>query len=139
MDMKKIILSSFVFFFIFIAASPVFAEGLIVCGGKGQKPCELCDILVLFEKIVDFLLINPGIVPIVAALMVAVGGAMFLLGGVDPKMVNQAKSLLTSVVWGLLIIYGAWVFVNTFFMLIGLNEAGTFGFNLKNWWNFPCP
>ncbi len=135
--MKKIFLITFSFCFLFLISFRAQAAGLIPCGGKGQSPCQLCDFLVLFQNIVNFLLFK--IVPPVAALMIVIGGIMFFMGGASPGMLQKAKSLLTSVAIGLVIIYGAWVFVNTFFMLIGLSQFGEFGFDLRQWWKFPCP
>ena len=135
--MKKIILIGILFLFLFVSIGPVLADnGLIPCGGNGQSPCTLCDFLVLFQNIVNFLLLNPGIVPILAGLMLAVAGVMFFLGGVDQKLINQAKELLKAIVIGLIIIYGAFLIVNAFFWMIGLN--GTSGFDLKNWNNIQC-
>lgn len=135
--MKKIIFAGIIFLFLFVSTAPALAEnGLIPCGGKGQSPCTLCDFLVLFQNILNFLLLSPGIVPIIAGLMVAVAGGMYFLGGVDPGMITRAKGLLKGVVWGLIIIYASWLIVNTFFMLIGLN--GDAGFDLKNWNNIQC-
>ena len=136
-NQKYIFLSFFLFCFLFLISFQTQAAGLIPCGGKGQNPCQLCDFLVLFQNIVNFLLFK--IVPPVAALMIVIGGIMFFMGGASPGMLQKAKSLLTSVAIGLVIIYGAWVFVNTFFMLIGLSQFGEFGFDLRQWWKFPCP
>ncbi|PIP25000.1 MAG: hypothetical protein COX34_01060 [Candidatus Nealsonbacteria bacterium CG23_combo_of_CG06-09_8_20_14_all_36_12] len=110
---------------------------LVSCGGKDQEPCQLCDFFVLFQNIVNFVLFK--IVPPLAALFLVIGGVMFFFAGASPSTLQTAKKLMTSVMFGLLIIYGAWVFVNTFFMLIGVAEPGQFGFDLRKWWNFPCP
>ena len=111
---------------------------LVPCGPGTAKPdCELCDFFVLFQNIVNFVLFK--IVPPLAALFLVIGGVMFFFAGASPSTLQTAKKLMTSVMFGLLIIYGAWVFVNTFFMLIGVAEPGQFGFDLRKWWNFPCP
>jgi len=114
----------------------VLATDLIPCG-KANDPCQLCDILVLFQNLINFVLFT--IVPPIAALFLAIGGIMFFFSGGNPKNLQTAKGLLTSVGIGLIIVYGAWVFVNTFFMLIGLSRAVDFGFDLRQWWKFPCP
>lgn len=135
------------FLIIFLAVFGFFplislAAGLVPCGGPGQDPCRLCHFFVLFKNIIDFLLIpgplNSGlpIVPLIATVMMVVGGLMFYLGGASPGTLTKAKSLLTSVVIGLIIIYGAWVIINTFFMFIGV--ADWTGLK-EGWWKIKCP
>jgi hypothetical protein len=137
MEMKnkkfKIQILSIIFFITFIFFTSVQAAGLIPCGGKGERPCQICDFFVLFQNIVDFVLFR--IVPPLAALFLVIGGVMFFFAGASPSAMTGAKKLFTSVMLGLVIIYGAWVFVNTFFMLIGINEWT----GLKTWWKFSCP
>lgn len=131
---------------LFLAFTPNLtqAAGLVPCGGKGEVPCQLCHFFVMFDNIIDFLLLPPpaggGIVLGIAALMIAIGGFMYIfayVGGVEkgPSMISQAKSLFTAVVIGLIIIYGAWSVLSTYFMFIGVaNWTG-----LQDWWQIPCP
>lgn len=139
---KKTALTFFLFIIlIFAPFSQVMAggsgcptEGLVPCGTEGC-PCELCDFFVMFERIVNFILFE--IVPVLAVLMIAIGGFMLLFAhsGGGSEMVSRAKKLFTSVAIGLLLIYGAWVIVNTFFGIIGV--ASWTG--LKNgWWKIKC-
>ena len=140
--MKKVFL---IIFFGVLTLSPLLslAAGLVPCGGQGEPACQFCHLFVLFKNIVDFVLFK--IVPPLAALMLAIGGFMYIfayfgggeIGGKGgPALLSQANKLLTSVVWGLLIIFGAWIFVNTFFMLIGVADwTGLKG----GWWQINCP
>lgn len=139
--MKKMVLVVFLslLFFSFFIPNLIFAggtgcptEGLVPCGNVPSCPCELCDFFVMIDRIIDFLLFR--IVPVLAALMIAVGGVMYIVAFGKPEMVSQAKSLFTAVVIGLLIIYGAWVFINTFLMFIGVAEWT----GLKTWWIINC-
>ena len=121
--------------------------GLVPCGRAcndpstedidESKPCELCDFFVMLDRIIDFLLFR--IVPVLAALMIAIGGGMYIISQGDPGKLSRVKELFTAIVYGLLIIYGAWVFVNTFFMLIGINDFNEFKTLPQNWWKIPCP
>jgi hypothetical protein len=109
-------------------------EGLVPCGTEGC-PCELCDFFVMIDRIIDFLLFKPGLVPILAALMIAIGGGMYILSFNQPANLSRAKSLFTAVVIGLLIIYGAWLLINTFLMFIGVADWT----GLKSgWWQIKC-
>ena len=117
--------------------------GLVPCGGPEQPPCKLCDLFVLFKNIIDFLLIpsplnnNIPLVPLIAILFLVIGGVMYILAYLpgSPFTLQQANQLFTSVVKGLFIIYGAWVIVNLFFQVIGVQEWTGL---LKGWWQIPC-
>jgi hypothetical protein len=113
------------------------ADGKIECESKGE-PCQLCHLFVLFDRIVDFLLLN--IVPPLAILMVVIAGTMYILAYLEvignPNWIVQAKSLIYSVLIGVIIIYGAWLLVNFFLQIIGV-ESWT-GLE-KGWWEIKCP
>ena len=124
---------------------PNLTQGALVpCGpGTEKEVCELCDFFVLFDNIVDFLLVprsdlNGGIpiIPLIATVMIMIGGAMFYFSAEDPGMVQRAKSLLTYVVIGLILIYGAWLIVNLFITAIGLSNWKGFQ---GGWWQINCP
>jgi hypothetical protein len=108
------------------------AAGLVPCGPGTAKPtCQLCDLFVMFQKIVNFIIFD--IVPPLAALMVAIGGFMWIFAMGEAAKIDQSKKLFMGVGWGLIIIYGAWVIINTFFWVIGATvwEGG-------KWWVIPC-
>lgn len=125
--------------------------GLVPCGRNCDdpgtsdcecEPCTLCHFFVLIDRIIDFLLLPPpaggGIVPGIAVLMIAAGGMMYIFavsGGGEMALISKAKSLFLYTAIGLLIIYGAWLFVNLFFMLIGVQKWT----NLNGgWWSINC-
>ncbi len=135
--------------FTFSVESPSLAGGLIPCGGPGEPACQFCHFFVLFKNVVDFFLKPPtGIVYPLAVLMLVIGGFMYVLahagpaellaggGKGGPALLSKANRLFTSVVWGLLIIFAAWVIVNTFFMLIGVQEWTGLR---QGWWRINCP
>lgn len=140
--MKKIfsiIFLSLLFFSFFIV--PVNA-GLVPCGLSEDDPdqsgdqtvsCTLCHFFVMIDGIIKFLL--GYIVPPLAALMIAIGGGMYIIGQGKPEMLARAKKLFTSVVFGLLIIYGAWLIVNLFLTAIGTTVWEGPG---QGWWIIPC-
>jgi hypothetical protein len=106
--------------------------GLVPCGGK-DCPCTLCDFFVMFKNIVySFVFL---IVPLVAVLMILIGGFMYIIAFINPseggsETLNRAKSVFKSVVVGLFIVFGAWLIVNLFFQVIGV-EKWT---NLRGGW-----
>ena len=119
--------------------------GLVPCGEEGN-PCQLCHFFVLIDNVIDFVLIQ--LVPPLAVLMLVIGGIMFvgatlefLPGG--PTLLSDAKKLMTSVIIGLIIIYGGWIIIGLFLSTIGLSEvAGGAGEIFKNWnqgfFTIPC-
>ena len=133
-NLLPIILFSFFFFQI------AFAAGLVPCGGPGEPPCQLCHLFVLLDNVIDFFLLK--IVFPVSVLLLVIGGFMFLFYAENPKMVERGKSILTSVVIGLVIIFSAYLVVGTFLKMVGLAQWTE---NIyQSWWDkgffqIPCP
>jgi len=122
-----------------LSFSQVQAAGLVPCGGPGEPACQLCHLFVMFDKIIDFVLIN--LIPPLAVLMLVIGGVMFIFAAESPTWVTRGKSIMTSVVIGLIIIYAAWLIIGLFFQVIGLTEWTKEIY--KNWWEkgffeIPC-
>jgi hypothetical protein len=129
---KFLILSILTVLFWGLLPNSVTAEPLVPCGGEGQDPCELCHLFVLFDNIVKFVL--RSLVPPIAALMLVIGGGMFFAAAGDPSKVGKAKSVITSVAIGLVIVYGAYLLINLFFWAIGVADWT----GLENWFIYPC-
>jgi hypothetical protein len=115
--------------------------GLVPCGRMCDDPCTaececapctLCHLFVLFKRIVDFLTLY--ILFPLAVLMIVVGGVMFLIAAGDPEKIRTAKKILTSVVIGLVIIFLAWLIVDTIIMFI--TKSGS---PFRNWSTINCP
>ncbi|MCK4520833.1 hypothetical protein KAT95_03125 [Candidatus Parcubacteria bacterium] len=95
-------------------------------------PCTLCHFFILFKNIIDFVLIR--IVPAVAVLMLVIGGIMFFGAGANPANLEKAKQIITNTIIGLIIIFTAWITINTFMMFIGVQEWT----GLQTWWQIDC-
>ncbi len=107
------------------------AQGLVPCGpGTGKEVCQLCDLFQLFANIVQFLLVV--IVPPVAALFFVWGGILFYTAMGDSSKITAAKNVLTSVIIGILIVYGAHFIVSM--ILNALNVVDVQWPNI----NIPC-
>lgn len=130
MKMKKILLASFLLLFLNINSAQA---ALVKCGGVGQKACEFCDFFVLINDLVRFVMLT--LVPIAAVLMLVIGGAMLVVGGgVKADTWGKAKGIITSVVVGLLIIFSAWVIVNTVLTKSGIVKSPS----LLQWHQIGC-
>jgi len=132
--MKKIILTSLIFGFLLLGIQSIQAqcptEGLVPCGTEGC-PCTLCHFFELIENILDFILFK--LVPPVAVLMLVIGGVMFFLAAGDPANLSRAKSVITTTVIGLIIVYGAFLVIGMFLASIGLSDWTE---NIyESWWN----
>jgi len=94
------------------------------CEGPIVPPCAptcgFCDLFDLLENILAFVL--TCLVPIVGTIMLVWGGFTFLSAGTSPGKIEQAKNIITAVVIGIVIIFVAWVFLNTFLTSIGVAE-----------------
>lgn len=109
-------------------------DGLVPCGKEVQVnggtttiPCQFCHIFVILKGIFDFLLMPPsGVVFLIGVLMLVVAGVMFIIAYLispdNPGLIKKAQSTMTSVITGLIIIFSAWLFVNVFFLLIGVAD-----------------
>ena len=106
------------------------ASGQYAGGGVPTDiPCQLCHIFVLIKGLADFLLLR--LVPVIAVLLLTVGGVMYLLSRGNSGQLTQAKNIMLATLVGLAIIFGSWMIVNTLFMYIGLADWNG---NLKDAW-----
>ncbi|KPJ56749.1 hypothetical protein AMJ49_04040 [Parcubacteria bacterium DG_74_2] len=103
-------------------------KGIVPCGKPVDLvgidccilPCTLCHFFVMFDNIIDFFMFN--LVPVIAVLMLVFGGFIFLISGESPRNVEWGRSIITSTIKGLVIIFAAWLIVNTFFVLIKVSD-----------------
>jgi len=131
--MKKLFLITFLFLFLFLVFGQVQAAGLVPCGGLGEEACQFCHFFVMFNNVVRFVMFT--LVPVVAVLMLVIGGIMFFFAGAKPSILIRARGIITSVVIGLVIIFSAWVIVNTILVQSGIVDSPS----LLQWWQIDCP
>ena len=106
---------------------------LVPCGRAGTPDCGFCHIFKLIENIL--VLILTCAVPIIGTVMLVWGGFMFLSSAESPSRVEDAKKIIKAVVIGIVIIFVAWVFLNSFLATIGVAEWT----GLKEgWWKIEC-
>ncbi|MBI2644343.1 MAG: hypothetical protein HYW95_02465 [Candidatus Wildermuthbacteria bacterium] len=123
-------------------------ERLIPCGydkdGDGllkqNEQCGFCDIFVLINNIVKFFLVptplnnNIPIVPLIAVLLLAFGGFLYLVSPSNPGLQSRAKSVIFAVVIGFVITYAAWLVIDFILTFFGVVQWQGFG----NWWQISC-
>ena len=144
--MRKPLFALLVLFLLLFAAPFAYAAqgqgGLVpACGydidGDGyelSEHCQPCDFFSLIKRILDFVLF--AIVPAIAVLMVVIAGSYyFLFSQGNPANIQHGKDILTSVVFGLIIVYASWLVVNLFFVAIGVEKWTGLG---GGFFSIPC-
>ncbi len=103
-----------------LAATGGLFSGLVPCGRSKSNPdnppettnpCTICDGVGLISNIFNFVVFT--VVPAVATLLFLAAGFLILLGGAVPAQVAQGRAMFRTTVYGLLIIFGAWMITNT--------------------------
>lgn len=106
---KKYKLSLLMFIFI-ISPFIIQAAGLVPCGGEGEASCGLCHLFVMIRSVIVFL---TGIAAAVLAIMLIVGGIMFITAHGNPEWVTRSRRTITGAIIGFLIVIMSWTIVNT--------------------------
>lgn len=97
-------------------------------------PCEFCHLFVMLNRLIRFTLSE--LVPLLSIGMLVIAGIMFFFAQGNTNRLGKAKQLFTGVVFGLAIIYGAWLIVSGLLSLVGATEwTGLQG----QWFKFDCP
>ena len=91
--------------YLFLPFFPSQGQGLVPCGGPAN-PCTFCHFFEMIANIINFLLYR--IVPVLAVLMVVIGGFMYIISGAEgsSQMKSRAVALFKAVAIGLFLIYG---------------------------------
>ena len=101
--------------------------GLVPCGsainnsGNLTCPCELEHVFVLVLNLYNFAVWKIS-VPL-ASLLVVIGGIMLLVSGGNPGLASKARTILWGAVIGIVLVFGAWIIINTILVAIGYNFA----------------
>ena len=120
--------------FFLVAASPTHASpdsGLIQCGrqffnasSENTQFCTICDLISLAQNLMNQA-ITYFAAPI-AALMLGYGGFLMVIAGVrggSAQSFTQGKKVLTNAVIGIVILFTAWLMVDTLLKSIGYSTA----------------
>jgi type IV secretory pathway VirB2 component (pilin) len=99
---------------------------LVPCGT--DKACTVCDFFVLIKNIVDFL--TEAVAMPVAVIILIYGGLTLLTSGGSEDKIRKGKAALWQAVWGLIIVFAAWLIVDT---IIKWFVAGNFQFLFGPW------
>ena len=104
------------------AGLPDFNGPLVICGRSSDStPCSLCDIFLMAQKMIDFII---GLIVIIAPILIAVGGFMILLGGANPGQVDTGKKIIKNAIIGIIIALVAWTLINMVFLALAGGDKG---------------
>ena len=117
-----------------VPGSTDITRGIVPCGRGGQRMCTLCDLIVGIHVIIKFIMkIAIG----VALLAIAIGGVMYVVSAGDSGAVETAKATIKSALIGFIVIFAAWIIVNTVMTFLSANS--TLGMkSTTSWQNFEC-
>ena len=121
-----LILSIAVFLLLVLNFNVAGAEGLVPCGtkvddkGEITNPCGICNLFELISIIVNF--ITYKIAAPLATIMLIYGGVMLIISGGSEARKKQGLDAIWAAVWGLVIVFGAWLIVNTIINSLAISE-----------------
>ena len=83
--------------------------------GDARGTYTICDMFKLIKNIANFIVI---LAPVIAGLMFLIGGFIILTAGGNEGKVKQGQGMMTQALIGILLIFGAWVIVNTVILIL---------------------
>lgn len=137
--MKKIFILVFVFLILGLISFPAIGAGfpywgpVMSCNTPTTHRCSsLCDLLATLQNAL-YLGITIAMF-IVAPIFFLVGGFYMIISQGDESKVKKGRKIITSTVWGIVIILTAFIIVNTIFIIIGPKVGG----GKFNWSEIQC-
>lgn len=108
----------------------VFAAGLVPC-----TACTLCDLYLLAQNIIDFLMWQAT--PIIAIFAFSWAGFKILISGPNPGLRSEGFGIMRKTLIGILIVFSSWIIINEVILFFSgtSKNAGIGGTVLANPWN----
>lgn len=104
--MQKLLVAVAVMAYLFVVPFTVSAATLVPCGGPGEDPCQTCHVVSLVNNVVAWLVMILGTI---AAILIIVAGVRLVTSGGNTSAIEQAKSSMTNLIIGYLIVLSAWL------------------------------
>lgn len=133
--MKYSSLFIILFFALLAYALPaeVWAQGIVPCDGTTENPCNSCQLVVLGENILRWLI---GVMLVIFAILVAISGFNLVTSAGNPTAKTDAKKKLTNAFIGIIIVLAAWLIVDT--LMRSLLIGGEGQINSRPWSTLEC-
>ena len=110
-----------------LANNPL-TEGIVP---KCEGACSICDLWHLGDHIINFLLFGLA-VPILTVMLIW-GGVVWTASAGNPSQISRGKQIVNTGLIGVLIAFGAWVFIDTVIKTFANPDVGM----LMSWNEFP--
>lgn len=99
------------------APPPDLSNGLVPCGSASNpEPCSICHFGALAINITNFMMYYVALPA--TALLVAIGGIMLLIAGPSETLRTRGKEILKATIIGILIVFLAWLLVDTMIKIV---------------------
>lgn len=129
----KKIFTFFVFLILVFSPFLVEAAGLVPCGGNNEEMCTLCHLIIGIKGLIDW---GFTILVFIALLAIVIAGIMYIVSAGSDQEMEKAKNMVKQTLTGVAIILGAWLLINTTFLLLG--KKGNLGIGVTDWNSFSC-
>jgi hypothetical protein len=108
------------------------AGGIVPCGNE-NTPCNLCDLLLGINNLIQWGL---GIVTVIAIVAIFFAGIMYIISAGDSSMMQTAKGFMSSALIGFAIFLGAWLIVYVVMTVLSARPDSII--DSKSWNSFTC-
>lgn len=102
-------------------------RGLVPWTCANLIPCNICDLWVLADNIIRFLVFTLALPILVLALII--GGIVWMTSAGNPTRIEKGKNILTSSIIGVFIAFGGWLIVDTIITTFANNGVLTAPWN----------
>ena len=100
------------------ASAQILKGGIVPCDGKD---CGTCHIFQLADNVLQF---TVGLAIIVSALMFAIAGIILMANAGNESRITFAKGMFAKVFIGLIVVFAAWLLVDTIIKVLTNNTRG---------------
>jgi Type IV secretion system pilin len=126
--MQKYLVALGVMACLFIVPMSVGAADLVTCGGPNDEACNTCDAVIIINNVISWLVMILGTI---AAILIVVAGARLVTSAGNTSAKEAAKSSITNLIIGYLIVLSAWLVLDYGLKAL-LIQDGTYSFGVWN-------
>ena len=93
---------------------------LVPCGRSDTEPCTICHLWQLISNVINFLIYDiavPG-----GVILIVIAGVIFITSTGNEERIKLAKKIIYNTVLGLVIVFTAWLIIDTLLKSIAADE-----------------
>lgn len=84
---------------------------LVLCGTSTTSACNFCDLFILAQTIIYFLMLEIALPLAIVALIY--GGFMWITAGGNPGKIDKGRKAIEYAIYGMIFAFAAWLIVDT--------------------------